>query len=108
MCIRDRRNPGKGNNKVVFGGIFAEAWSRAGTVGNAVTGFNACGIQPFNPNRLPEHVFFPGTVHEEIQKPLSTLQQRQDAHNQTDKTTIVPQDTADFSERSFQELSPVP
>lgn len=58
-----RRYPGRGINKVAFGGIFAEAWNRAATVGNGVSGFRSCGIYPFNPNSLPDHVFCPGQVH---------------------------------------------
>ncbi|KAJ8876459.1 hypothetical protein PR048_020904 [Dryococelus australis] len=46
--IHLRKNSGKWLNKVVFGGIFAEAWSKAHTVGNDVNGFKACGIFPIN------------------------------------------------------------
>jgi hypothetical protein len=57
------RNPWKGLKYLKFGGIFAEAWNRATTVGSAVSGLESCGIYIINRNELLEHTFSSGTVH---------------------------------------------
>jgi hypothetical protein len=97
-----RRNPGKGLNKVAFGAIFAEAWNRAATVGNAISGFKTCGIFPFNRNHLPEHVSPPPTravyVHSEASD--KTTPETQELH-----MTPSPAPTA---RRSFEDVSPIP
>jgi hypothetical protein len=54
--------PWNGLNKVVFGGVLAEAWDRSANVDSAVSGFRSCGIFPFSPNQHPDHVFCPGTM----------------------------------------------
>ncbi|XP_026736710.1 uncharacterized protein LOC113500199 [Trichoplusia ni] len=50
-------HPNQGITKVVFGGIFKQAWNQAATVGNAVKGFEKTGIFPLNANAIPDHKF---------------------------------------------------
>lgn len=112
-----RRNPGKGINKVAFGSIFAEAWNRAATVGNAVHGFNACGIHPFNPDRLPDHVFIPATVHEvttshaeepQIETVARSSPPRNNEVGEFRESSGTQMRAESPNGRSFEELSPLP
>ncbi|XP_069694854.1 uncharacterized protein [Periplaneta americana] len=115
-----RRNPGKGINKVAFGAIFAEAWNRAATVGIAVHGFDACGIHPFNPDRLPDHVFVPAAVHEDTNSPLPNAEnpevqtvghtsspRNNEAEELRESTVTQPREEIPNG-RSLEELSPIP
>ena len=38
-----------------FGNIFIPVWEKAATPRNVSAGFEACGIYPWNPNRIPLH-----------------------------------------------------
>lgn len=40
-----------------FGALLSDAWFKAANVGNGVSGFQACGIFPFDPNKVPDHAF---------------------------------------------------
>ncbi|CAG0889649.1 unnamed protein product [Darwinula stevensoni] len=48
---------GKAFTKLEFGGLLREGWFQAATVGNAVNGFKACGIYPFNPSAILGNAF---------------------------------------------------
>ena len=41
----------------VFGKLFSEAYNRVATVENTIKDFNACSIEPFNPNIFSDHDF---------------------------------------------------
>jgi len=43
-------NPGRVINYRDIGKLFNETYNRAATVGNAIKGFSACGIEPINSN----------------------------------------------------------
>ena len=45
-------NPGKVVNKYNFSGLFAQAWLKALTPTNIVSGFRKCGVHPFNRNAI--------------------------------------------------------
>lgn len=57
-----KQNTGRNLTKLEFGEIFSAAWSKTATVGVATNGFRACGIMPFNPDVIPDHVFEPSVV----------------------------------------------
>lgn len=59
-----RQNPGRSVTKLQFPKIFSEAWYRASTPTNAISGFRGCGIHPFNPNVFPDSAFAPSSVSE--------------------------------------------
>ncbi|KAJ8873866.1 hypothetical protein PR048_024702 [Dryococelus australis] len=46
-----RKNPGRPLGKLQFGKLFTESWTQADTPKNAMSGFRASGIFPFNPQR---------------------------------------------------------
>ncbi|XP_031327277.1 tigger transposable element-derived protein 2-like [Photinus pyralis] len=37
--------------------LIGVAWGKSATVANAISGFKACGIHPFNPHAIPDHFF---------------------------------------------------
>lgn len=44
-------------NRDVVGKLIGNAWKRAATVQNAISGFDATGIYPFNRNKIPDYFF---------------------------------------------------
>ncbi|KAL3287968.1 hypothetical protein HHI36_002424 [Cryptolaemus montrouzieri] len=44
-------------NRYVAGKLIGNAWARAATSSNAVNGFRACGIFPYNPSAIPDSYF---------------------------------------------------
>jgi len=65
-------NPGRAINDRDIGKLFIELYNRAFTVGNAIKGFSACGIEPFNPNIFSDHDFASAEVTE---RPLTVEEQ---------------------------------
>ena len=59
-------------NKQRFGYVFTPVWDKAATPKNVKAGFEACGIFPFNPNKIPEEAFAP-SLTTEIQRPVSPI-----------------------------------
>lgn len=68
-------NPGRRLTRLQFGELLSTAWSRAATYDNAVAGFKATGIYPFNRFAVPDHAFAGTSMQdEECQSALSTIQ----------------------------------
>lgn len=44
-------------SRLVAGRLIGNAWTKAATTSNAISGFRACGIYPFDPSAIPEHFF---------------------------------------------------
>lgn len=57
-------NPGTAISERNLGPLFSEAYGKAATVNNAVKGFKACGIEPFNPFIFEDHDFSPAATTE--------------------------------------------
>lgn len=53
-----KRNPTRRLNRLIFGKLLSEAWAKAATVKNGISGFRATGIIPLNPDVIPDHFFF--------------------------------------------------
>ncbi|KAI5725143.1 hypothetical protein M8J77_011509 [Diaphorina citri] len=70
-------------NKQRFGLIFTPAWDKATSPSNVRAGFEACGIYPFNPNRIPEEAFAPAELTEAVQRSPQASTSRQDSRNLT-------------------------
>ncbi|KAK9738349.1 hypothetical protein QE152_g9999 [Popillia japonica] len=51
------RNKNRTITRLQVGSLIGLAWGKAATVGNATSGFKACGIFPLNPNAIPGHFF---------------------------------------------------
>ncbi|KAL0829682.1 hypothetical protein ABMA28_003187 [Loxostege sticticalis] len=52
-----KRNPGRRLTRLQFGGLLSEAWGKGATYENAVAGFKATGIYPFNRSAVPDYAF---------------------------------------------------
>lgn len=59
-------------NKQRFGYVFTPVWDKSATQKNVKAGFEACGIFPFNPNRIPVEAFAPSQTTE-IPLPVSPV-----------------------------------
>lgn len=51
-------------NKQRFGYVFTPVWDKSATPKNVKAGFEACGIFPLNPNKIPEEAFAPSQTTE--------------------------------------------
>lgn len=52
-----KRNPGRRLTRLQFEGLLSEAWGKGATYENAVAGFKATGIYPFNRSAVPDYAF---------------------------------------------------
>ncbi|XP_067011045.2 uncharacterized protein [Anabrus simplex] len=52
-----RTHPNRKLTRHQMGPLVGRAWEKAASVGNAVIGFKATGIFPFDPNAIPDHFF---------------------------------------------------
>ncbi|XP_018578361.1 uncharacterized protein LOC108916564 [Anoplophora glabripennis] len=52
-----KANPMRKINRLVFGRLLSEAWIKAATPSNGISGFHATGIVPFNPHVVPDYAF---------------------------------------------------
>lgn len=57
--------------KIQFCQIFSKVWQRSVTPHNVKSGFEACGIFPFNPGRIPEEAYIPSEVTHWDHEPTS-------------------------------------
>ncbi|XP_063241735.1 uncharacterized protein LOC134541920 [Bacillus rossius redtenbacheri] len=85
-------------NKQHFGYVFSPVWEKSTIPKNIKAGFEACGIFPFNPNRIPEQAFAPSettTVPRVTLPPFPEPAQHQEAirnhhedepHNDSEET----------------------
>ncbi|CAG4974913.1 unnamed protein product [Colias eurytheme] len=50
-------NPGRRISRLSFGALLSKAWGKAATSDNAIAGFKATGVYPFNPEAVPDYAF---------------------------------------------------
>lgn len=85
-----RCHVGRKLTRISFGRVFQEAWGKAATVGNAVKGFQVCGIVPLNPDIIPDHLFEPSSPY--TVTPRSPI--RTDNLNSSDATEATEEGSA--------------
>ncbi|XP_074036718.1 uncharacterized protein [Leptinotarsa decemlineata] len=71
-----KTNPTKKINRLSFGKLFDDAWSKSATVENGKGGFKACGLYPFNPSAIPEYAFLTECAFSHSQEEHSALDKR--------------------------------
>ncbi|KAJ8890853.1 hypothetical protein PR048_010362 [Dryococelus australis] len=54
-----KQNPTRSITKLQYGMLFSQAWDKASSVENGVSGFRAYRLVPFNPGAIPESAFSP-------------------------------------------------
>lgn len=52
-----KANPSRKIGRLQFGQLLSEAWGKAASHKNAISGFEATGVYPFNPEEIPEYAF---------------------------------------------------
>lgn len=52
-----RNHPDRKVGRLQFGDLLQDCWGKAATPANAVSGFKATGIYPFNPDAIPDYAF---------------------------------------------------
>lgn len=50
-------HPGRKLGQLQFGKLLAKSWEKSATAGNAMAGFRATGIFPWNPDCIPDHAY---------------------------------------------------
>ncbi|VEN46250.1 unnamed protein product [Callosobruchus maculatus] len=82
-----------------FGILFSKAWDKAATPANIKSGFEATGIFPFNPERIPEEVYAPSipTFDSTIPRPSQNEENNDsnDSDNTSENLSIPPQENDD-------------
>lgn len=56
-------HPGRKPTRLQFGELLTKSWGKLATAGNAMAGFRATGIFPWNPDSIPDHAY---TVSDQI------------------------------------------
>lgn len=51
------QNPGRRITRLSFGTLLNKAWGKAASAENAISGFKATGVYPFNPEAVPDYAF---------------------------------------------------
>ena len=93
-------NPGRVVTQFQIANLFSEAYGKAATVSNALSGFLSTGISPFNRDIFPEHLFSPAAP---------TDRPENINHSMSTTTTQPPvQTTAAPHYVKPQEISPMP
>ena len=52
-----KQNPGRRITRLSFGALLDKAWGKAASAENAISGFRATGVYPFNPAAVPDYAF---------------------------------------------------
>lgn len=52
------QNTGRRITRLTFGTLLNKAWGKAASAENAISGFKASGVVPFNPGAIPDYAFF--------------------------------------------------
>jgi len=71
-----KNHPGRKLTRLQFGELLHETWSKSATPANAISGFKATGIYPFNPDAIPDYAFIDSDVtstNDTPVKPMSPL-----------------------------------
>lgn len=53
-------------NRMKFGALLASAWRKSATIQNATHAFEATGIYPYNPEKIPDHAFLTSVPENQI------------------------------------------
>ncbi|KAK9693555.1 hypothetical protein QE152_g34119 [Popillia japonica] len=69
-------NPNRKLNRLQFGKLLGEAWGKSATVSNAVSGFRATGIWPYNPDKIPDHGFLTQPPNEDAIHPRDEFEEQ--------------------------------
>lgn len=52
-----KQNPSRRISRLSFGALLCKAWGKAAAAENAISGFRATGVYPFNPDAIPDYAF---------------------------------------------------
>ncbi|XP_035432885.2 uncharacterized protein LOC118264478 [Spodoptera frugiperda] len=67
------QNPGRRITRLSFGSLLNKAWGKAATAENAISGFRASGVFPFNPTAIPDYAFISDRPPDEVTNIDSSL-----------------------------------
>ncbi|CAH2000074.1 unnamed protein product [Acanthoscelides obtectus] len=92
-----------------FGILFSKVWDKAATPANVKAGFEATGIFPFNPDRIPEEVYAPSIPTHNFAEPGASPSENQENGdtNDSDATNLLipPQENEDTNESVVTDAS---
>ncbi|CAG5055608.1 unnamed protein product [Parnassius apollo] len=92
-----KQNPGRRITRLSFGRLLNKAWVKAASAENAIAGFKATGVHPFNPSAIPDYAF---TL--ELTKQISKSQ------NECTATVMVEEQEENTINIASANLEPVP
>lgn len=99
-----RANPTRSINRLQFGKLLAEAWSKSATVENAVSSFRATGIYPFRPDAIPDYAFLnndEATIPEVTEPEAPNISKKDNVQENVDGTAESPGKILDY-------INPIP
>ncbi|CAK1595578.1 unnamed protein product [Parnassius mnemosyne] len=92
-----KQNPGRRITRLSFGRLLNKAWGKAASAENAIAGFKATGVHPFNPSAIPDYAFT-----QELTQQVSKSQ------NECTATVMVEEQEENTSNIASANLEPVP
>ncbi|XP_018562484.1 uncharacterized protein LOC108904417 [Anoplophora glabripennis] len=99
-----RNHPGRRITRYQFGELLNQAWKQAATNQNAVSGFEACGIFPLNPDKIPDYAY---VLSEQSDQHAETLVHIV-AENSEDPVEPEDENTDLNRTISFEDIVPLP
>ncbi|CAH1998137.1 unnamed protein product [Acanthoscelides obtectus] len=107
-CKRLRSNWADANMKLALAAV-RSVWDKAATPANVKAGFEATGIFPFNPDRIPEEVYAPSIPTHNFAEPGASPSENQENGdtNDSDATNLLipPQENEDTNESHVTDAS---
>lgn len=101
------RNKDRTITRLQIGTLIGQAWGKAATVGNAATGFKACGIFPLNPNAIPEHFFAISDLIEVTPPTVSSIDAQSPSKPSTSIQTVR-SNKKETPTKLLEESNPIP
>lgn len=101
------RNKERTITRLQVGSLIGQAWGKAATVGNATSGFKACGIFPLNPNTIPDHFFGMSDIIEVVPPTVPSTEAQSPPRPSTSRQITTPTDK-ETPTKLLEESSPIP
>lgn len=86
-------------SRTIISTLIGNAWGKAATVSNGAAGFRACGIHPYNPQAIPDHLFSIADV-------AANSTNVKDNHSSTSWRYNTESDTPPDNDDSITEIEP--
>lgn len=104
------QNPGRRITRLSFGNLLNKAWGKAASAENAISGFKATGVVPFDPTAIPDYAFIgdstaiPNSLS--VNPPTETLPDPTDMEENIENESLVTPGTSTEQNSSMDKWTP--